>query len=94
MIDTSNAKWDLSPEERYAVTWFNDHGFSGRIVKQYVSKTKFLVSKDGVEDRFELIQGVKDLDIYAYMQQYLKSFNLLCEINQMKEQLKNRGGAL
>ena len=26
MLDLSKVKWDMSPEEKYAVKWFNDHG--------------------------------------------------------------------
>ena len=29
MLDLSKVKWDVSPEEKYVVKWFNDHGFDG-----------------------------------------------------------------
>lgn len=41
MIDTTNAKWDFSKEEKYVIKWFDDNGFKGKIIKQYVSKTIF-----------------------------------------------------
>ena len=54
MIDISNAKWDLSKEEKYVIKWLNEKGFDGKLVKQYVSKTIFSLSKDGITDTFEL----------------------------------------
>lgn len=74
MIDTSNAKWDLSKEEKFAIQWFADNGFSGKIDKQYISKTIFKISKDGIEDVFELPQGVKNINIRNIMTQYGKNF--------------------
>lgn len=84
MVDTSRAKWDLSKEELYAVQWFNENGFSGELVKQHLSKTYFSISKNGVEDRFELPQGYKDMNIRAYMAQYEKAFSLLCELQRLR----------
>lgn len=49
MIDISNAKWELSKEEQYAVKWFNDNGFDGKLDKQFLSKTKFSVSKNNIK---------------------------------------------
>ena len=54
MIDVSKAKWTLSEETVFAVEWFEKNGFSGSLDKQYLSKTKFTVSKNGVTDKFEL----------------------------------------
>lgn len=90
MINTIKAKWDFSPEEKYAIKWFNDHGFDGELVAQYISKTKFIVTKDGVTDRFELPQGNKDMKVSRYMEQYHKSFEMLCEITRMKAEYKRR----
>lgn len=82
-IDTSKAKWDLSKEEQYAIEWFEQNGFEGELVKQYISKTKFSVSKDGVQDNFELPQGIAGMNIAAYMEQYRKTFGLLREYMAM-----------
>lgn len=47
MIDISNAKWDFSKEEKYAIKWLNENNFDGKIIKQYISKTVFEISRDG-----------------------------------------------
>lgn len=89
MINTAKAKWDLSKEEKYAVNWFNKHGFDGEIEKQYLSKTKFIISKNGVTDRFELPQGIKNINTRKIMDSYEKSFNLLCELEILRKQINS-----
>lgn len=88
MLDLSKIKWEMSHNEKYAVKWFNDHGFDGE-VKQYLSKTKFTLTKDGKTDTFEL-PTTADVEIKSYMQQYEKSWKLHCEINQLRRQLANK----
>ncbi|MBQ2396840.1 MAG: hypothetical protein II304_07410 [Bacteroidales bacterium] len=80
MIDTSNAKWDLSKEEKYAVKWFNDNGFDGELDKQLLSKTKFNISKNGVLDTFELPNGLEKVNIKNIMSDYARSFDMLCKL--------------
>ena len=86
-IDTSKAKWELTKGEKYAIRWFEEHGFEGRPDRQYLSKTYFTVSKDGVSDVFSLPMGSKGIDYPAIMEQYDRSFKLLCEL----EELRRRG---
>lgn len=72
MIDTTNAKWDFSKEEEYVIKWFNDNGFNGKVIKQYVSKTIFEIEKDNIVDKFELPQGIVFNSISSYMKQFEK----------------------
>lgn len=88
MIDTSSAKWDLSKEELYAINWFNQHGFDGRLEKQFVSKSIFVISKDNITDKFELMQGVKNMDIRAYMNQYERNWKMLCELSELRKKVQ------
>ena len=85
MIDTTKAKWDLSKPEQIAIQWFEENGFVGQIKKQYVSKTVFIVMKDGITDTFALPQSVTPKTINDFMEQYRKQFDILKLINQ-KEQ--------
>ena len=78
MINISNAKWDFSKEEKYVINWFNKNGFDGKIVKQYISKTVFEISKDGISDKFELPQGIVFKNIKAYMGQFMKNWDMYC----------------
>ena len=88
MIDISNVKYDFSKEEEYAIKWFNDNGFDGKIIKQYVSKTIFEISKDGMTNKFELPQGIAFKNIKGYMEQYRQNWNLLCELQILREKIK------
>lgn len=82
MIDISNARCDFSKSEEGAIKWLNEHDFDGKLVKQYVSKTKFILSKDGVEDTFELPQGIVFKDINAYMEQFSRNWDMICELHR------------
>ena len=89
MIDVSKAKWTLSEETVFAVEWFEKNGFSGSLDKQYISKTKFTVSKNGVTDKFELPSDVTD--IVAYMERYRFDFERLCEPVKLRAQVAAQG---
>ena len=89
MIDTSNAKWDFSKEENYAIQWFNDNGYDGNIIKQYISKTIFEISKDGITEKFELPQGMEFKNVKGYMEQYKKNWKMLCELQRLREEAKS-----
>ena len=85
MINISNAKWDFSKEEKYVIDWFNKNGFDGKMVKQYISKTVFEISKDGISDKFELPQGIVFKNIKAYMEQFMKNWDMYCELCELRK---------
>ena len=89
MIDFEKVKWTLSNEELYAIDWFEKHGFSGSLDRQYISKSKFTVTKNGVTDKFELQLGVA-YDVAAYMEQYGRSFEQLCELTRLRAEIARR----
>jgi hypothetical protein len=86
MIDLRLAKNDFSKNEKYVIKWLNDNQFEGKIVKQYVSKTIFEIEKDGIVDKFELPRGIENIS--AYMKQYKKNWNMLCELHKLNNLLK------
>ena len=88
MIDTSNVKWDFSKEEKFAIKWFNDNGYDGKIIKQYIGKTIFEISKNGVIEKFELPQEIAFKNIKGYMEQYKKNWEMLCELQRLREEAK------
>lgn len=77
MIDISNAKYDFSKEETYAIQWLNDKGFEGKLVRQSTCKTVFQIEKNGVKDKFELPQGIVFKSIEKYMEQFQKCWELI-----------------
>lgn len=88
MIDTSKAKWEFSKEDKYIFNWLEENGFDAVLEKQYISKMKVTVSKNGVTDKAEFRSGDR-FDVKSYMKQYGKSFELLCELQKLRE-LKNK----
>ena len=82
-------KWAITKNEKYAEWWFKDNGFEFELVNQFVSKTVYKVSKDGITDKFELPSGVTDPK--GYMNMFDRSFNMLKEITVMKEKLSKEG---
>lgn len=89
-IDISGAKWDFSREEKYVIKWLEDNGFTGKIVKQYISKTIFEIAKDGITDRFELPQGIVFKDIRGYMEQYKKNWELKLQVIELRNEVNRR----
>ena len=81
-------KWEATKNERYAEKWFKDNGFEFKLIKQYVSKTVYEVRKDGLVEKFELLNGVTD--IKKYMGQFAYSFGLALRIERAKKELKDR----
>ena len=41
---------EASYEEEYVIKWFNDNGFNGKVIKQYVSKTIFEIEKEQAQE--------------------------------------------
>ena len=85
MIDTTNAKWDFSKEEKYVIKWFNDNGFNGKVIKQYISKTIFEIEKDNIVDKFELPQGIVFKSISSYIKQFQRNWDMICELHKLRQ---------
>ena len=79
MIDISKAKWEFSKEDKYIFKWLEENGFDAVLEKQYISKLYVIVSKDGVTDHARFESGMR-YNVKAYMEQYRKSFDLLCKL--------------
>lgn len=78
-------KKDKSKLEKYVETWFEKNGFQCELIKQYQSKTKYKISKDGIIEIFELPYALTDPK--KYMEMYRKSFEMKKEILKMKDSL-------
>ena len=77
---------EKSRAEKFAEKWFDENGFSYELKKQYLSKTKYTVTKDGVTDDFELPSAVTEYK--NYMKQYGESFKMKCEIERLRRQVE------
>ena len=93
MIDTSKIRKYTNEHEEYAIKWFNDHGFDGRVTHQWTTETAFEVEKNGVKDNFRITSTnmyPEKCNIKEYMEQFNKSFEMKCDIVKMKEELAQR----
>ena len=95
MIDTTKLRKFTNDHEDYAIKWFNDNGFKGKVIHQWVSETAFEVEKNGVTDDFRLtatLQDPKKCNIKEYMEQFNRSFEMKCQIVNMKKALAEQKG--
>lgn len=93
MIDTSKIRKYTTENEDYAIKWFNEHGFNGKVLHQWTTETSFEVEKDGITDTFRLTythRNPKKCIIEEYMKQFEKSFEMKVQIEKMKAELDNR----
>lgn len=81
----------MSDHALYAVYWFIVNGFEGKIAKNNTAKTEYIVQKEGVTDTFTLTatnQSPTKCDIEKYMELFNKSFNMKCQIEHLKNELR------
>ena len=88
---------ELCKHELYAIWWFMQNEFSGKVTVQNTKKTEFLVTKDGVSDTFTLTATNCDprkCDIQFYMQLFSKSFHMKQELEKLRGDMLSlrRGG--
>lgn len=60
-------------------------GFEITMIKQYISKTVYVISKDGVEQKVEVPLIVTDTTLYVNMLSDV--FQLLAKIKKINEQI-------
>lgn len=78
---------DFSKNEQYAMKFFKNNGFEFEVLKQYNSKTKFKVQRDGLFYVWELPTGVENIG--SYMKMFMYAHEQKLEIQRLREQLKN-----
>lgn len=76
MISISNAKWDLSDREKRAIKILARNGFDIVLDQQYLSKTVFTVTKNGISDKFSLDNGNKKLNVKQYIDLFLSAWTI------------------
>jgi methionine aminopeptidase len=90
-FDISGTNKVLSDHALYAVHWFIVNGFEGKITKNNTAKTEYIVQKEGVTDTFTLTatnQSPTKCNIEKYMELFDKSFNMKCQLEHLKNELR------
>ena len=88
MRNNDKKEWAFDEHEKYAIAWLESHGFDVVVEKRYISKDIFTVSRDGVTDKFQLPLSDKSINYEKYLAQYEKSFDMLCELQRLKAEVK------
>lgn len=82
MVDLKVRVWELHPREERAIQWLNDRGYDVVLIKQYLSKLVFEVSKGGITEKFEFPKSVTDVD--GYMKLFEQDFELASKIKNYR----------
>ena len=88
MKNLDKHEWEFSYGERFAVNWFDEHGFDVVLEKRHVTVDYFSVTKNGVTDKFRLPLGDPKINYQKVMQQFEKNFDMLCELEEMRKEFK------
>lgn len=78
-------KKESTKNERLAIKWFQENKFDIVDVKQYVSKTKFKLIKNGESAEFELPYEITNLN--KWLEHFNRDFETKLEIKKLKQQL-------
>ena len=78
---------ELSNQEKYAEKWFEKNGFTYRYVKQWISKTVYEISKDGLTYKWELPYDVTNINQYMEFA-CAKNHALRLELEDLKNKVK------
>lgn len=92
MIDISRAKSELSLSIQNVVDWLDKNGFDAELIKYNINKTIFEVQKSGTKDILEITNSKEKGDLSKYLESFLKSFDMKCEIKRMKKEVEERSG--
>lgn len=83
MIDISKARYEFSKAEEGFIKYLNEHEFEGSVEKQYVNKTVFIISRDGVTDRYELQRETNVAT--PYLEWFEGYWDLKCETHELRK---------
>lgn len=70
-----NEEWEATKAELYAEDWWKANGYEATLIKRYLSKSIYKVSKDGLSTDYEVPFSVKDKK--KFMESFPKFWALL-----------------
>ena len=86
MTNLDTHEWDFCKGEKYAIKWWESHGYSVTLNKRFISKDYFTIEKDGFSMRYELPLGDSKINYGAYMQTFDRDFQMAKAFEQMKKE--------
>ena len=82
----SNLDWEASREEKAIEKWWVNHGFSVKLLKRYMSKSQYELSKDGHVRTYEVMSGITN--VKGYLRGFEIFWDLACEYDRLCELVK------
>lgn len=82
MKNLDTKEWEFTEGEKYAIKWLEDRGYDVVIEKRYISKTIFIISKDGVSYKYHLPLGDSKIKYKGIMEQFEISFELYSKLKK------------
>ena len=79
----SNKEWEKSKAEKYAENYWTKNGYTFTVKRKYISKTIYMVSKDGIEMRYDIAGDT--VDNKGNMKFFEKSFELHKKCMELEE---------
>lgn len=89
MVNTSKIKWDLSEAEKAVFKWLNDNEFTGEVKRQYQTKIKCIVEKEGVSTEVDIPSSLTMDTVSDWLIRFEKDFKMQRELYELRERVKN-----
>ena len=84
----SNLDWDPSPAEKHAEQYWRKNGFTAKLLKRYLCKSIYEVSRGGLTQKVEIPYSVKKFGLF--MEQFQKSWDLAEELQRLSAAIKEK----
>ena len=91
MENLDKREWDFSKGEKYAIKWWEDHGYSIVIRKRFISKDYCTISKGGFSFDYDLPLGDEKINYRKLMEQFERDFCLAMELDNLRREAARMG---
>ena len=81
----SNLGWEPSKMEQYAERYWLVNGYDAKLIKRYISKSIYEISKDGLIDGYEVPNTVKDPA--RFMDEFERYWDILKKTAALRKQV-------
>ena len=77
------SNYDKNKIEKYAENYWKKNGFDYEVKRKYMSKTVYIIRKDGLEFPYEVPDVVQDCKLY--MQWFQEQFEMRKQIAELQK---------
>lgn len=70
-----NNDWTPCKAELFAEKWWKEHGFGVKLKSRFITKSDYIISKDGVSFIYPIIHSIKDFKaMMAHFEEFYDLF--------------------